>query len=275
MSIERINNDESNQALIEKLRAIIEIESSKPISEQDVDLIDECVDYLMELENGIELTDEELENGKKQIYMLLDKNKKPQKKLKFKGLLIAACLAVIMLLANFVALACGIDTISILKEWGHNIIEMFEGEKEEYGGVTIIKENESLTFDSLEDFGKNTNFGILIPTVLPEGIELKKVKITGSYDMNNNYIASYHSIFFVTNDPQTSIIVHTNPDYSKEFMNEPSLEKEEICGYTCYFFAEDSTIQCTFVNQSITYIIRAQNRSHLECLLKNLKENLS
>ena len=62
---------------------------------------------------------------------------------------------------------------------------------------------------------------------------------------------------------------------ASKFMNEPSLEKEEICGYTCYFFAEDSTIQCTFVNQSITYIIRAQNRSHLECLLKNLKENLS
>ena len=144
MSIERINNDESNQALVEKLRAIIEIESSKPISEQDVDLIDECVDYLMELENGIELTDEELESGKKHIYMLLDKNKKPQKKLRFKGLLIAACLAILILLANFVALACGIDTISILKEWGHNIVEMFEGEKEEYGGVTIIKENESI-----------------------------------------------------------------------------------------------------------------------------------
>lgn len=190
MSIERINNDESNQALVEKLRAIIEIESSKPISEQDVDLIDECVDYLMELENGIELTDEELESGKKHIYMLLDKNKKPQKKLRFKGLLIAACLAILILLANFVALACGIDTISILKEWGHNIVEMFEGEKEEYGGVTIIKENESLSFDSLEDFEKNTNFEILIPTVFPEGIELKKVKITGSYDMNNNYISN-------------------------------------------------------------------------------------
>ncbi len=275
MSIERINNDESNQALVEKLRAIIEIESSKPISEQDIDLIDECVDYIMELENGIELTDEELENGKKQIYMLLDKKKNPQKKLKFKGLLIAACLAILMLLANFVALACGIDTISILKEWGHNIVEMFEGEKEEVGGVTIIKENESLSFDSVNDFEKNTNFDILIPTVFPEGIKLKKVKVTGSYDVNNNYTSNYHSIFFVTDNPQTSIIVHTNPDYHKGFMNESTLEKEEICGYTCYFFVEDSTIQCTLVNQSVTYIIKTQNRSNLECIIENLKENLS
>ncbi len=275
MSIERINNDESNQALLKKLRAIIEIETSKPISEQDIDLIDECVDYLMELENGIELSDEELKNGKEQIYMLLDKKEKTQKKIKLKGLLIAACLVVIMLLANFVALACGIDTISILKEWGHNIVEMFEGEKEEVGEITIIKENESISFDSLGDFKKNTNFEILVPTVFPEGTKLEKVKITGSYDMNNNYIPNYHSIFFVTNNPQTSIIVHTNPDYPKGFMNEPSLNKEEICGYTCYFFVEDSTIQCTLVNQNITYIIKAPNRSDLECVLENLKENLS
>ena len=93
MSIERINNDESNQVLVEKLKAIIEFESSKPISEQDIDLIDECVDYLMELENGIELTDEELEKGKQQIYKLLDKKNKPQKQIRIKGLLIAACLA--------------------------------------------------------------------------------------------------------------------------------------------------------------------------------------
>ena len=36
MSIERINNDESNQVIIDKLKAIIEIESAKPISEQDM-----------------------------------------------------------------------------------------------------------------------------------------------------------------------------------------------------------------------------------------------
>lgn len=273
MSIERINNDESNQALIKKLRAIIEIESLKPISEQDVDLIDECVDYLMELENGIELTDEELENGKKQIYMLLDKNKKPQKKLKFKGLLIAACLAIIMLLANFVALACGIDTVSILKEWGHSIIEMFEGEKEEYGGVTIIKENESLSFDSINDFKNNTSFDVLCPMVLPDGVELKKIKVTGSYDSQNNYISTYYTVAFITNNSSESIIVHTNPSYPKDFMNEPTLDKEEIYGYTCYFFVEDSTIQCTFVHKNVTYIIKSQNRSNLENIIKNLKEN--
>ena len=175
MSIERINNGESNQALIEKLRAIIEFESSKPISEQDVDLIDECVDYLMELENGTELTDEELENGKKQIYMLLDKKKKPQKKLRFKGLLIAACLAILMLLANFVALACGVDTISILKEWGNSIVEMIQGERVEHNDISIIKDEKKM-FSSIEELGNSVDFNFLYPTLLPEDINITLIR---------------------------------------------------------------------------------------------------
>lgn len=273
VSIEHINNDESNQALIEKLRAIIEIESSKPISEQDVDLIDECVDYLMELENGIELTDEELEKGKKQIYMLLDKNKKPQKKFRFKGFLIAACLAILILLANFVALACGVDTISILKEWGYNIVEMFEGEKEEYSGVTIIKENESLSFDSINDFKKNTSFDVLCPTVLPDEVELKKIKVTGSYDVNNNYNSDYHSIFFVTNNPQYSIIVYTNPDYPKDFMSDNSFLSEKFGKHTCYYFADELSVRCYFEYENITYVLKSNNINDLKMIIENLREN--
>ena len=273
MSIERINNDESNQVIIDKLKAIIEIESAKPISEQDIDLIDECVDYLMELENGIELTEEEIEEGKQQIYKLLDKKKKPQKKIRFKGLLIAACLAAMLLLVNFVAMACGVDTISILKEWGHNIVGMFEGEKEEYGGVTIIKENESLSFDSVSDFKKNTDYDILCPTSFPEGTKLKKIKVTGSYDMNNNYISNYHSITFVTDNPQISVIVYTNPDYRKDFMTAPDLLMEEIGGHSCYFFEEETMIQCSFVHNDMTYIVKAQNITELRMIIENLKEN--
>jgi len=273
MSIERINNDESNQVIIDKLKAIIEIESAKPISEQDIDLIDECVDYLMELENGIELTEEEIEEGKQQIYKLLDKKKKPQKKIKFKGLLIAACLAAMLLLVNFVAMACGVDTISILKEWGHTILGMFEGEKEEYGGVTIIKENQILTFRTMDEFKSNINSDILVPSVFPESTKLNNVSVAGSYDKNNNYLSNYYTISFATNNPNTSVIVHTNPDYPKDFMTAPALNTEKIGGHTCYYFVEGSTFHCSFVYRNITYIIRAPNMDSLKTIIENLKEN--
>lgn len=273
MSIERINNDESNQVLIEKLKAIIEIESTKPIHEQDVDLIDKCVDYLMELENGIELTNEELEKGKQQIYKLLEKKNKPKKKIKIKGLLIAACLAAMLILANFVALACGIDTISALKELGYSIVEMFEGDKEEYGGVTIIKENESLSFDSVKDFKKNTSFGVLCPTVFPDGVELKKIKVTGSYDSLNNYVETYYTVAMITNNPDVSIIAHTNPNYSKDFITDAGLLTDKFGQFTCYYFIEETKVRCYFVHNNITYVIKAQNIDVLKTIIENLKEN--
>lgn len=273
MSIERINNDESNQVIIDKLKAIIEIESAKSISEQDIDLIDECVDYLMELENGIELTEEEIEEGKQQIYKLLDKKKKPQKKFRFKGLLIAACLAAMLLLVNFVAMACGVNTISVLKKLGHNIIEMVEGEKEEYGGVTIIKENESLSFDSLSDFKKNTTFDVLCPTVFPKGIKLKKITVTGSYDSLNNYNGTCYTVALITNDPMVSMIVHTNPNYPNDFMTDSGLLSEKIGGYICYYFIEESTIRCYFVYENITYVVKAHNKEDLKNIIENLKES--
>lgn len=271
MSIERINNGESNQALIEKLRAIIEFESSKPISEQDVDLIDECVDYLMELENGIELTDEELENGKKQIYMLLDKKKKPQKKLRFKGLLIAACLAILMLLANFVALACGVDTISILKEWGNSIVEMIQGERVEHNDISIIKDEKKM-FSSIEELGNSVDFNFLYPTLLPEDINITLITLGGSYDENINFDSNYKTIAFVTSDPSVSVKIHTNPEYLNNYINGTDLTSQQICGYICYLIVEENFVQCSFEHNSISYVVNTRNTEELFVILNNLKE---
>lgn len=274
MSIERIDNDEANQVIIDKLKAIAESESAKPISEQDVDLIDECVDYLMELENGTELTDEDLEKGKQQIFELLDKKNKPKKKISIKRLLIAACIAVVFLLADFAAVAYDSDfhTVSILKKFGKNIIEMVVGEKRELGGVTIIKESESLSFDSVNDFRESTDYDILYPTVFPNGAELEKIYITGSYDANNEYISNYHSIYFATSVPSLGVVVHTNPDYRKDFMTDPDLIREEIGGHLCYFFEEGTMLQCSFVYNDMTYVVTTRNYAELKTIIENLRE---
>lgn len=273
MSIDRKSNEYSNQEIIEKLRAIIDLEEFKPLAERDVDLITECVDYLMELEQGVELTQEELEEEKQKIYAYNKNLNKPAKKLKFKGLLIAACFVILMLLANFAAMACGIDTISILKEWGHRIVEMFEGEETEYKGYTIIKQGEIINFDSVDDFENNTQINILYPTVFPQNIELKTITLVGSYDENNNYTSDYHTISFITNNPNISVIVHTNPSYIKSFITNESLSFVEINGYECYIDNVNRNIHATFVCQDNTYIVKSNSLDELKLIVSNLKES--
>lgn len=274
MSIDRKSNEYSNQEIIEKLRVIIDLEESKPLAERDVDLITECVDYLMELEQGVELTQEELEEEKQKIYAYNKNLNKPAKRLKFKGLLVAACFVILMLLANFAAMACGIDTISILKEWGHRIVEMFEGEKAEYKGITIINEGESISYSSNEEFVNKENLNILYPTKLPENIQIIQIAVSGSYDSNYNYSSEFRRVFYVTNNNNTNIIVNTNPNVSRDFLENPNLKIETIGSYECYIDCFDNLIQCTFIYNDITYTVKTTTHDSLVTIITNLKENI-
>lgn len=274
MSIDRKSNEYSNQEIIEKLRVIIDLEESKPLAERDVDLITECVDYLMELEQGVELTQEELEEEKQKIYAYNKNLNKPAKRLKFKGLLVAACVVILMLLANFAAMACGIDTISILKEWGHRIVEMFEGEKAEYKGITIINEGESISYSSNEEFVNKENLNILYPTKLPENIQIIQIAVSGSYDSNYNYSSEFRRVFYVTNNNNTNIIVNTNPNVSRDFLENPNLKIETIGSYECYIDCFDNLIQCTFIYNDITYTVKTTTHDSLVTIITNLKENI-
>lgn len=274
MSIDRKSNEYSNQEIIEKLRAIIDLEESKPLAERDVDLITECVDYLMELEQGVELTQEELEEEKQKIYAYNKNLNKPAKRLKFKGLLIAACFVILMLLANFAAMACGVDTISILKEWGHRIVEMFEGEKAEYKGITIIKENQSYSFNNIDEFLSKSTLTVLYPTEFSEEINLTRISVSGSYDKDFNYSSEFPTIHFITDDPNTCFIVDTNPNSSREFLTNSNLSIEKINNIDCYIDYIDGNIECSFVYKDINYYVKSSSYDNLVNIITSLKETI-
>lgn len=274
MSIDRNSSEYSNQEIIEKVRAIIDFEESKPLAERDVDLITECVDYLMELEQGVELSQEEIEKEKQKIYKYNQELNQPKKKHHFKGLLIAACFVALMLAANFAAMAYGVDTISILKEWGHRIVEMFEGEEAEYKGITIIKEQQPLVFTSMDDFLAETNFPILYPSSFPLDINVDVITVSGSYDNNYKYTSEYNRIMFSTNNSQISLIVDTYPGSSKDFLNDKNLQIQTINGYECYLNNVNKNIECSFVHNNISYFISSNDYNNLVIIISNLKEVL-
>ena len=89
---------------------------------------------------------------------------------RIRKLLIAAVISVSLLLAaNFAAMAMGYDSLAILKEFGDRLIEMFEGEKTEYKGITITKGGEVIAYSSVEKFYSKTEYDVLYPSKLPQG----------------------------------------------------------------------------------------------------------
>ena len=266
---------EDDEVLKRKLRAIIRTEAEKPIEEMDVDLIDECLDFLMELEGSEKIIKEQTEAGVNAVLEKLENKKHGKKNFGFKALIAAACLAIILLAGNLAAMAFGIDTMSVYKQLGTALTYMLSGEEVDYSGITIIKENRSVNYKSIEDFlMSDRSDGILYPSMLPDGIKIKKIAVNDDKDEKNGVKDIHKNIFYVTNNYNVSIIAHTDPDFLNSFLSSAENYNEEIVGnYKCYTIDLNKSFQCAFIYNDITYVIKSPSYEDAVKIIINLKEN--
>lgn len=269
MGIER-NRNMTNEELIRYLKAVLETESEKPAAEMDVDLIDECVDYLMELENRKQLTDAEVEEAISKIFAKPQKTKKS--KPQYKALLIAACVAALILAVNIFALASGTDTLSLLRQFGSKVVEMFEGESFVVEDKETIKGAKAVSYDSIEEFLKEENPDVLYPTVLPGDAKISRVSISPSV-INGEYSPEYKNIFYAMDDQDISVVINSHPNYPKGFLNDPNAECNNINGFECYFVEDVTFAQCYLIHKDRVYVIKAQTVEDVKIIINNLKEN--
>lgn len=264
---------EDDEVLKRKLRAIIRTEAEKPIEEMDVDLIDECLDFLMELEGSEKIIKEQTEAGVNAVLEKLENKKHGKKNFGFKALIAAACLAIILLAGNLAAMAFGIDTVSVYKQLGTALTYMLSGEEVDYSGITIIKENQAVNYDSFDEFISSEDYrNILYPAKLPKGIKITGISIVSS--QQKDYYHTHEDIFYTTNNPEISIIAHTEPEFLNFFLSSVENYKEERIGnYNCYTIDFNKSFQCAFIHNDITYVIKSPSYEDAVKIIKNLKEN--
>ncbi len=268
-------NNEDKKILAEKIRTIIFLESAKSDDEIDIDLIEECVDFLMELEGREDISKEQIELAKNKVFNSAKSNivniHETKKKRSFKALLVAACIAVVLLVANFTAMAFGVDTVAILKEFGNCIVEMFAGEKDEFKGVTIIKNDVSLKYDSVEEFFKEEKLEVLYPTKFPDGVEFSHVQIVekeSKIETGKNYF----NINFVTNSPETYMYITTEKGLFEKILQNKELNKKEIDGFTCYVKKDKFCIQYNIIHNNQVYAIVSPTEENIITIINNLRE---
>ncbi|MBQ3044570.1 MAG: hypothetical protein IJD49_01325 [Clostridia bacterium] len=193
---------------------------------------------------------------------------------KIRKLLIAAVISVSLLLAaNFVAMAMGYDSLAILKEFGDRIIEMFEGEKTEFNGHTIVKTGEYKQYIDIKSFFENTDFEILYPAEMPDKIQINKIVIMNSYDEKYNVLENYNVISFVSNNQDNySILVDTNPESDKFFLKHKDFSVQSIGDYQCYISNPESEIMCYFTWDNSLYKILAPTYDDIVTIVSNMKE---
>ena len=271
-------DDKQKQAIAENLRNIIFLESSKPYKDIDSDLIKECVDFLMEIEGNEKLSQEQIEKARERFLDSAKSNgvsiNKPTKKLKFKALLAAACIVIVLVIASFTAMAFGVDTVAILKEFGDSIVEMFAGEKEEYKGVTIIKNGDTVKYDSIDSFIENESIDVLYPTILPSGEKISCIQIFDEEGMDEPDKV-YRNINFVVLSSDIAISISEDPAVSKRIIENKNYNVKTINGFTCYIdnSADAISIQYNIIYNSKTLTINTTTEEDALLIINNLKES--
>lgn len=267
------HEDKANDSiLIAKLNDIIEAETKKPIDQWDVDLIKECVDFLMELQGYEPLTSEELAQAETTLIQAAEQKAKPRfvklKKQWFRAALIAACCAVALLSANIAAMTYGVNTASLLRKFSDEITDMFVGERYEKDGITIINNGKEVACDSVEKFLSDENTDVLYPTELPNRIEMKEVQI---FNETNDDGVEYRYVIFNTDSPDVSLCASTKPNAGIDSTEDSYVTKKVVGTYNC-FVSKDHILQYNFVHGDCFYIVKAKTHRQAIKIINNLSE---
>jgi len=162
--------------LIKYLNSMIDIEIKKS-NGMDSNMIDECVDWILELKRvKIALSEEEIKRRVNSI----TKKRHPPKKRQFRLRYVAAVSAVIIIMIFSVQIVAVVAFEFDLFDWTKNTFLTLIG-------VEIQKDDKHFTasgareYNTVEEFEKAENIDITIPNWLPDYIEIKYLLYSYGY----------------------------------------------------------------------------------------------
>ena len=253
----------SSDKKIDLLYEIIQIEQGKPENESDTDVILECTEYINELRSAEEpLT----AKPSKKLQSLLDqiatqdlisnsqKSSASNKRKTFlrskKVKLVLVLAAVLTLLFSSLALASHISDDGPAWQLLSSILpEAFDweiGRTYNEGSVTIIKENDSVIYDSMEELIKAEGWDLMYPSVLPQGILLREISVLEKSGKGTHISYTYSS-------PVLFVAITEYFDFDLEqFSDKPKYEANGVC-YTIFQF--DTSVQAIAHVDNLEYSI--------------------
>lgn len=252
--------------LADKIRAIMYLEAEKPIDSIDSYLISECADFLAELEGMKRLSQSEIDSRVSAI--LSASHKKAIKRRSLRAMLIAACLIMALLIANIIAVSLGGTEYALFKYFSEYEPKMADGERLDIDNMTIIKQGNTVSYFSIDDFFTNEDYDALYPAVLPDGAKLIGIYISPSYSN-----ADYVEILYHADDNVTTVTANTDPELINSIKSAShNMTVEEIGGRTCYTMKTPGVFQSTFYYNGFTYTVNTSSREKLVETINGMKE---
>lgn len=296
LTIDRLLAELNNDSLTDRERAeiltqILDIELEKPEAEADMDLIQECFDYLELLNNS----DAEIEARKEQLPDLLQRTyqkaaepesdaalvseiQPAKRKRRFRKAGIAAAIIAVVLLIAATSLTVIAKVKGYEDPWDMilaHLDELFHGGEMSTNDFTIVFPKENKSYPDMETWLKEDPVDILYPSVLPDGIRVNAIVrcIYGEGDVRHEGDMELRIAF----DPKEITFTACNYDLDKVTLDVEDIEVIEINGYHIGILYTPGATMCPynahFVVDGFVYTIGAPDRDTLLFVLKNLKKS--
>ena len=233
-------------------------------------MILECTEYMRELSDAnATLSQEQVESSLHEIKenhpiskgVKIGVAKRPRKLLK-----IAAAVAAILIISfSTLTVAAKMNGYSNALEFVveniEKILKLESGETIEKDGITLIKGDKSVAYDSIEELISTEGYDILYPANLPNNIQVTKVALS---KVNDDYM-----IFtFLFNDMNLSIFISNNFEISQEdLLTYELFETRETIFYIKAF--SNGTYQAIGYYKNFEYRITYTNHDDLKMILEN------
>lgn len=266
-------NKATKEQKIQWLCQIIDNETDKPEDEIDFALIGECSAYLRELsDKAAEATKEQKQRILQQIKahhnQTATKSAKvlrPNWRKMGKIVAIAATVAAI-LLSTLTVLAkvngyC--SAWEYIKENIQKIIGMDAGDRVNEGNITLIKNDEAVAYQSIEELLEKENLDILYPAELPDGVQITKIS---QQIIAEDFIL--YSIHFT--DTELSMAISSEITVSEEDLRQ---YEQYISADTTFFIAQtsDGMFQAIGHYDGAQYLICSKSYNMLLFIIDNMK----
>ena len=255
------------------LFAIIDAELDKAPDKRDYDLIKECSECEMELPVedvgmsesdlivGLERIKAHVTTGETKENKILISKKKSKKSVRV-IVILAAVISVLLLSVTAMAVSQGKSVGDFISENIQKIFNMDAGEQIEEGDITLIKNGERQSFNSVEDAINEMQYNILDFTYLPNGIRIEKIIATTTKDGE--------AISFVTNDKNLYIRVTIGAESVLGDKDDVYIHQSGLIDY--YIIEESEVYQAEGIYENVNYGIQYNNYYELLKILDGLKE---
>lgn len=256
--------------LIKYLSIIRDTQTDKAPDEADIELIDSDVALLLDLQNkNVTLTPEEKENAVNKILgsdtTAQNQNNKKAKITAKKVLLVAAVITVLAVITATVTGANERSYADALKEKYGSVEDAPKGIviHDKDSGDDIIVAANTRYYDTYEGLRQNENYGILVPSKFPKGVEFTEFLLDDSFGKTTI------TMCYKDATPSCEITVGGGiPEPARE------LKQVTVNGLLCYVgeFDDVGCVQIYFEHNGCAYEYAGKDKQTLLELIESLED---